>query len=323
MRLGIIGTGRIAGRFVSEAECVDGIDVVTVYNPHIESAGKFAGQYGIVEYTDDIDILCAETEGIYIASPHETHYGYVKEMLERGKHVLCEKPLCFCGKQAMELFEMAEKNHLTLMEAVKTAYCPGFQKLIEIAKSGTIGEIRDVEAAFTRLTPQNTREFCDLKYGGSFTEFGSYTLLPVIKLLGINYKHIVFESLYNVCGIDEYTKVYLTYEKGMATAKTGLAVKSEGQLLISGTKGYILAESPWWLTKKFQVRYEDPSKIEQYAMPFEGQGLRYEIQIFERCSSGVQVESSALSAEESAAAAEILGAFLRQRNAKCEVNKSE
>ncbi|MBO5620796.1 MAG: hypothetical protein J5959_04130, partial [Butyrivibrio sp.] len=66
----------------------------------------------------------------------------------------------------------------------------------------------------------------------------------------------------------------------MATAKCGLTAKSEGQLLISGTKGYILAPSPWWRTSYFEVRYEDPNNIERYDIQFESDGLRYEFREF-------------------------------------------
>ena len=70
--------------------------------------------------------------------------------------------------------------------------------------------------------------------------------------------------------------------RATATAKCGLTAKSEGQLLITGTKGYILAPSPWWRTKYFEVRYEDPNKIDEYNYEFEGDGLRYEFSEFAR-----------------------------------------
>lgn len=123
-------------------------------------------------------------DAVYIASPHDTHYAYTKTALEKGKHVLCEKPFVLQKSQAEELFEIAEENHCVLMEAIKTAYCPGFNQVITVAKSGVIGQIRDVEASFSRLTPPEMRERSDVRYGGSFTEFGSYTLLPVVKLMG-------------------------------------------------------------------------------------------------------------------------------------------
>ncbi len=280
MRIGIIGTGRIAERFISTA--LEGIDatVSCVFNPHIDSAARFADKHNIDVYTDSLEELSELIQAVYIASPHETHYEYCKYMLEHGIHVLCEKPMALKESEAQELFNIADSYGLVLMEAVKTAYCPGFNELINVAKSGKIGRIVDVEAAFTRLTPVNTREYEADIYNGSMLEFGSYGLLPVIKFLGYGYENISYRTIRAVNGTDIYTKAELTYPSGMATVKTGLGVKSEGQLLISGTNGYIIAPSPWWLTKKFYVRYEDSNRIEEYNYPFESTGLKYELAMF-------------------------------------------
>ena len=88
-----------------------------------------------------------------------------------------------------------------------------------------------------------------MEYGGSFTELGSYCLLPILKLFGHGYEEIRFETIKAENGIDLYTKAYMRYPSGLATATCGLGVKSEGKLLISGTEGYIVAEPPWWKTR--------------------------------------------------------------------------
>ncbi|MBR4027700.1 MAG: Gfo/Idh/MocA family oxidoreductase [Lachnospiraceae bacterium] len=279
-KLGIIGTGRIAHRFVPEAGFVEGIEVVAVYNSRITSAEKFAEEFSIAYYTDNLEKLFEYVDAVYIASPHETHYMYAKRALEVGKHVLCEKPMTFSKIQVLELGILAQEKDLVLMEAIKTAYCPGFLALLEVAKSGKIGEIIDVEACFTKLVPINLRELSDKRYGGSFTEMGTYTLLPIVKLLGTDSKEVKFRSIKAITDVDAYTKVFIDYGNAIATAKTGLGVKSEGQLLISGTKGYILVPSPWWLTRKFEIHYEDPNHIEIYEYPYEKDGLRYEIATF-------------------------------------------
>ncbi len=280
IQLGMIGTGRIAHRFVGEARSVSGITIRNVYNPHILSAEKFCDEFTLNTATDNLDRFFEDIDAVYVASPHETHYQYVKASLLAGKHVLCEKPMVFRESEAKELFEIARNNKLILMEGIKTAYLPGFQKLLGVVKSGAIGEVRDVEACFTRLTPADRREMTDAAYGGAFTEFATYSLLPIIKLLGRDYKEIRFDSIKAENGIDLYTKTSIIYDHGFALAKNGVGVKSEGQLVIAGTNGYILAESPWWLTKSFEVRYEDPTKIEKYTTKYLGYGLRYEISDF-------------------------------------------
>jgi len=313
IRIGVIGTGRIAVRFVPEAKYVSGVIVNSVYNPSIDSAKDFGSKFELDVATDNLEEFFDVVDAVYIASPHETHYGYVKMALEHDKHVLCEKPLAFQKKQAEELFALAHQKEKILLEAIKTAYCPGFVQMMGIAKSGVIGRVCDVEACFTRLTDAGLRERTDLEYGGGFTEFGSHTLLPIMKLMGTNYKEVRFDSIKDENGIDLYTKASFVYENGMALSKSGVGVKSEGQLLISGTKGYILSESPWWLTQYFEVRFEDPSKKERYFSKFLGQGLRYEISDFAYMIHGHQGRSYKFTEEESIAIAGVMERFLEKR----------
>lgn len=278
-RIGIIGSGRIANRFVPEAKLVSGVSAQGVYNPNIESARKFAEKWQIEAYAKKEEFFEA-VDVVYIATPHETHYGYIKESLEHGKHVLCEKPMVLKKEQAEELFAYAKAHNLILFEGIKTAYCPGFQKLLGIACSGMIGSIRNVEACFTKLEKQDSRELTDVEFGGSFTELGSYVLLPILKLFGTEYEKVEFDSIYDRNGLDIFTRASFKFANGIATATCGLGVKSEGRLLISGTKGYILCEAPWWKTSYFEVHYEDASRVDKYSDLFLGEGLRYEISEF-------------------------------------------
>lgn len=314
IRLGIIGSGRIARRFVPEGKYVSGINVENIYNPKLESAKKFAEDFELKLYTDDLGVLLENSDAVYIASPHETHYQYAKKALEKHKHVLCEKPMVFKKEQAEELFQMAKERNLVLMEGIKTAYSPGFNQLLGIVRSGAIGAVRDVESCFTKLTKKNCRETEDGKYGGSFTELGSYTLLPIIKLLGSNYKEARFESFLSAKGIDEYTKTYFRYSESVATSKVGLGVKSEGEMIISGTQGYIVVEAPWWKTSSFEVKYENFSQNEKYFTKFLGEGLRYEISDFVSLINGYENKSYKLKAEESIAIADLMEKFLEIRD---------
>lgn len=310
-RIGIIGNGRIAGRFLSEAKSVSGVNVEGVYNPHEKSAEKFAGRYGINAY-DSLKEFYDNVDIVYVASPHETHYDYVKDALLHKKHVLCEKPFVLRKSQAEELFWLAAEKKRILYEGVKTAYCPGFNKLIDVACSGMIGNIRYVDACFTKLEDRNTRELRDEKYGGSFTELGSYCLLPIIKLFGAKYEDVSFESIHGDNGLDLFTKVSFRFERGLATATCGLGVKSEGRLLIAGTKGYIVAEVPWWKTTYFEVHYEDSSMVEKYSERFLGDGLRYEISDFLGRINGNETAYFKLTRGESIAMSGIMERFLEK-----------
>lgn len=310
-RIGIIGTGRIAERFMPEAKLVSGISTQGVYNPHAESAFRFAEKWEINAYQDPEEFFAA-IDAVYIASPHETHYGYIKSALEHGKHVLCEKPMVLEKSQAEEAFSYAKRKKLVLLEAIKTAYCPGFANLLGIACSGIIGNIRNVEACFTKLENPESRELTNLKYGGSFTELGSYVLLPIIKLLGKEYGQVLFHSIKGSNGLDLFTKVSFEYPNGISTATCGLGVKSEGRLLIAGTKGYIVAEAPWWKTTYFEVHFEDAGKTEKFSDRFLGEGLRYEISDFLSMINGSSKNDFKLTRGESTVMAGIIEKFLKE-----------
>ncbi len=313
IRIGIIGTGRIAPRFFTESKYVSGVTIPCAYNPEKESAEKFEKNHPIEVFTDSFDDFLQNVDAVYIASPNETHSGYVRKALDAGKHVLCEKPMTFTYEEAVELYELAEKCGVILMEGIRTAYLPGFQQILSVAKSGKIGEIRDVEACFTRLPSPGTREATDGRYSGAFLEYGSYTMLPIFKLLGMDYENVQIDSIFAPNGIDTYTKIQFKYRDGLATAKCGAGVKSEGQLIVAGTKGYILAQSPWWLTRSFDVRFEDPDLIEHHDSSFQGDGFRYEISEFISKINRTGGNTYKLTAEESIAMADVVERFMRTK----------
>lgn len=313
VRIGIVGTGRIAPRFVAESKYVSGLTIEYAFNPDRKSAEAFEKNEKIKCMNKDYEAFLEKVDAVYIASPNEIHYEYARKAVQAGKHVLSEKPLSFTRKESEELYKEAKRKQIVLMEAVKAAYCPGFLQLINVAKSGKIGEIIDVEASFTRLANLDSRERRDALYGGAFLEFGPSVLLPVLKLLGVNYEKVDFESFYDDNGVDIYTKVNIRYPKAFATIKTGVGVKSEGQLVVSGTKGYIIAPSPWWLMKQFDVRYEDSRMIEHFEPRFQGDGLRYEISDFVSKINGTDKKDYKLTAEESVFMSEFIEMFMKKQ----------
>lgn len=313
VRVGIVGTGRMAPRFVSESKYVSGMTINCAYNPIKESADKFEKKEKILAYKGKFEEFLEEVDAVYIASPNETHYTYAKQALKSGKHVLSEKPLAFTRIESEELYCLAKDQNVVLMEAIKAAYCPGFQQLLNVAKSGKIGKIVDVEASFTRLADPASRECTDGNYGGSFLEFGPSVLTPVIKLMGKDYLSVNIDSLYDNNGVDIFTKADIRYPEGFATVKTGVGVKTEGQLVVSGTKGYIIAQSPWWLMKRFDVRYENPSIVEHYEPNFQGDGLRYEISDFISKINGTNKNDYKLTSGESIIMSEFIEQFMEQK----------
>ena len=283
------------------------------YNPNINSAKAFAENHEISFYTDDLNEFYSKVDAVYIASPHPTHADYIRKSLMNGKHVLCEKPLVLKEDEAKELYSLAEEKNLILMEAIKTAYAPAFHKLISYVKSGAIGTVRDIEASFTKLMTGNFRELSAEQAGGSMTELSSYPLLPIIKLFGTSYRDITFYSVFEN-NIDVFTRAIIQFDNAVASLKVGLGVKTEGELIISGTKGYAYVPAPWWKTEFFELRYEDLNKTRKYFAKFEDDGLRYEISEFVSLINNPQSNYLKLNSEESIAIVGIIQKFREGHN---------
>ena len=173
---------------------------------------------------------------------------------------------------------MKELFHV-LMLAHKTAYCPAFGHLVSLLKSGSIGEIVDVTASVTTLTDERSEKMDRARLGGSMSENACFPLLPIFKFLGIDYRELTFYSKMKN-GVDIYTKGIIRYDSAVASFQVGLGAKSEGNMVISGTKGYAYIPAPWWKTDYFEIRYEDQNLNKKYFYPFVGEGLRYEIKGF-------------------------------------------
>lgn len=307
--IGVIGSGRIANRFIPESKYVSGINVNGNYNPNIISAKAFSEKHELSFFTDNLEEFYSKVDAVYIASPHLTHADYIKKSLLQGKHVLCEKPMVLNENEAKELYDLAKSNKVILMEAIKTAYAPAFHQLVAYVKSGAIGTIKDIEASFTKLTYGSIRELMADNAGGSITELSTYPLLPIIKIFGVNYKDIHFYSYFEN-GVDMFTRAIIQYDNSVATFKVGLGVKTEGELIISGTKGYAYVPAPWWKTEYFELRFEDMNKTRKYFSKFEGDGLRYEINEFLSLINNPERNFRKLNSEESIAIISIIDKFI-------------
>jgi choline-phosphate cytidylyltransferase len=251
------------------------------------------------------DELLSNVQAIYIASPHGTHFDYAKQAIKAGVHVLCEKPMALTRIEAEELFALAKTYKVVLLEAVKTAFSPGFQRMVAVARMGFIGRIRSVDATFTKLVAAG-REL-EGPDGGSISELASYPLLAAVKLIGTNYSHIYSHSLKRKGDdVEVFSRIDLVFPHSIASARTGLGVKAEGELVVAGENGYIYVPAPWWLTEYFEMRFEDSRQNKRYYYKFDGDGLRYELAEFGWMIRNNVFESFKLRAEESIAIASII-----------------
>lgn len=312
VKIGLIGTGSIASRFVPESKYVNSNTIVTAYNPNQENCEAFCNKYELKTAATE-DELYSQCDAVYIASPHYTHYDYVKKALTAGKHVLCETPFVFSKEQAEELYALADEKKKVLMVALKTAYCPAFVHLISLLKSGEIGEIVEVNASVTTLTDEASEKLNKDYLGGSMNENACFPLLPIFKLLGTDYKNINFYSKMKN-GVDMFTKAVFRYDSAVASFQVGLGVKTEGNMVVAGTKGYAYVPAPWWKTDYFELRFEDQNQNKKFFHTWAGDGLRYEIKEFVTAILSKEYRYSKVSIKENVKMAEVQELYLKESN---------
>jgi glycerol-3-phosphate cytidylyltransferase len=315
VKIGILGCGRVANRFPKEASVVNGVRIIGAYDINVKAAESLIQKNEGIRLYDHVDSLVQDVDAVYIATPHLSHDSYIKQALEKGKHVLCETPMVLNGEEARKLFDVAHKQKVILMEANKTAHCPAFNHLVTLIKSGVIGEVVDVEASLSKLWDDDMtlREFDPRQAGGSFYELGSYPLLPILKFCGTRYDNLVIYSRMQE-DIDMFTRGVFKYPKATCSFKVGLGVKTEGNLVISGTRGYAYVPAPWWKTDYFELRYEDQNNNKKYFYKWDGAGLRYEIQEFVSSILNGRQSSTRLRNEDSIFMADVMQKFSERIN---------
>lgn len=284
INIGLVGNkeDNILSKYYREFSFVNGAttSALCTSNPNLIEEMKDKMEF----ITDDYSKLLESCDAVYLVSKPEQHYEQVKEALNAGKHVLCESPIALEKEKTQELFELAKSKNLVLMDAVKTAYAMAYNRLILLCKSGRIGQIVSVDATCTSLRDEVT-ENKDLEgLWNSICAWGPTAMLPIFHILGTDYRDAKIYSRF-VPGndkFDDFTKVDFTYDNAVASLKVGRGVKSEGELIISGTKGYIYVPAPWWKTDYFEIRYENQNDNKRYFYKLDGEGIRYELVAFLR-----------------------------------------
>lgn len=313
IRIGIIGTGRIAKRFASETEHTPNTEVHSVYSRSMANVDAFAHQTGIhYGFNNFDDFLNSGIDAVYIASPHEHHYEQAKRALLSNKHVLCEKPATLKAEQLQELFAIADDRGLVFLEAIKTAFFLAFGKLLTEIEKGKIGEVREVRASFTKIVSnRNAREWQG-PYGGAVNELATYPLLLAQKVLG---EPESFEFLtHQEQSVDSYTTIICKHSNNAhSISSVGIGAKTEGSAIITGTEGYIYIPAPWWLTKAYSIRFEDPSFEQRYSFELDGDGLRFEISEFATMIARGVRESDRLCRNDMKSINKVISAFNARR----------
>ena len=274
IKLGLMGDGNILKKFYDESKYVNGVDVTEICIDNDEE--KRCYEKEDVTLNDDYENLLMNVDAVFIISHPSKHYNHVKQALLSNVHVLCESPFTLCQKEYEELYGLAQKNNLILMESIKTAYSTAYDRLLLLIKGGKIGDIYSVDATCTSLREYNENSW------NSITAWGPTALLPIFQILGTEYdeKHITSLLLNEVSDFDLFTKIDFRYNNAVASIKVGNSVKSEGELVISGSEGYAYVPAPWWKTDYFELRYENLENNKKYFYQLDGEGIRYELVAF-------------------------------------------
>ena len=279
LKIGLVGTAVFRTKFVKEAKYVNGVEITGV----CASCPVNEAELMDLSYTNDYDKLLESVDAVYIISKPENHFSDCKKALLAGKHVLCESPLAYTAKQCKELHQLAKEKGLILMEAIKTAYSTAYERLILMAKGGKIGNVVSVDTVCTSLRDGISIEGTNLSTKwNSMCGWAPAALLPIFQIFGTEYRDKVIYTKFQSEkeNIDAFTKIDFVYPTGVASIKVAKGAKSEGELIITGTKGYIYVPAPWWKTDYFELRYENPEDNKRFFYQLDGEGIRYEIVAF-------------------------------------------
>lgn len=283
INIGLIGDSPILNKFFRESLFVDGVNIsgiCTKCESQLDDAIK-----NLSCVTNSLSILLENCDAVYIISKPEEHYQDIKTALFNGKHVLCESPITLSLEQYDELLAFAVEKGLVLMDGIKTAYSTAFNRMILLIKGGIIGDVVSVDAVCTSLRDYELTGGKENSYFWSSMSFwGGTAMLPIFDILGtkFNNKQIISRLLKPGSKFDLFSKITFVYPHAVASLKIGQGVKSEGELIISGTKGYVYVPAPWWKTDYFEVRYENSSENRRFFYQLDGEGIRFEILSFVR-----------------------------------------
>lgn len=280
--LGFVGESPIINKIERESKYVNGLvagKVFTLNDRFLSDSLKDQARQ-----TSSFDELLDASDALYIISAPELHYSQIKQALERGKHVLCESPVTLRPEEWRELKALAAEKKVVLLDAIKTAYSMAYNRLLLLAKSGIIGDIVSVDTSCTSLLEFDPTQDINQEQleWNSVCAWGPTAMLPIFQLLGTDYvsKRIVTRFVDEERSYDAFTSIMFIYPHAVASLKVGQGVKSEGEMVVLGTKGYIYVPAPWWKTDYFEVRYEDPHNNKRYFYQLDGEGLRYELLSF-------------------------------------------
>ncbi len=258
IRWGILGCGRIAGKFASDLNLVADAELVALGSRSLEKANQFAETYPAPHIHDSYEALAAnpEVDAIYIATPHSHHHEHTLLCLQHNKAVLCEKAFAINARQVSEMITEARNRKVFLMEALWSRFLPHFEVVKQMIDSGKIGNLKSMQVnfGFKPMEPIPQRIFDPALGGGTLLDIGIYNVFFVHAFMGLPDEiHAVMTPA--LTGVDEQLAVQFRYDDGrvaqlLSSFSSNLGTEAD----IAGDAGRI----------RLQNRFYEPSTSISY-----------------------------------------------------------
>ena len=276
----VLGTGTIANEMARTLER-NGRHFYAVGSRSPEKAAAFGEKYGIQKVYSDLNEMFSDpaVDVVYIATPHNTHFAYIKKALENGKHVLAEKAITLNSDELREAAALAKAKGLVLAEAQTIYHMPLYKELRELLSSGKLGRVNLVTMNFGSFKEYDmgNRFFNRALAGGAMLDIGVYALSFVRWFLDSKPENLLSQVKTAPTGVDEQAGLLMTNPEGqMATVMLSLRSRQPKRGMVSCEKGYIeIMEYPRaWEAK---ITDADSGNVEVIRAGDCAQALMYEI----------------------------------------------
>lgn len=243
LKWGILGCGVIANEMAQAFEKM-GRKVYAVSSRTKAKTEAFAEKYGVEKVYDSYEEMLGDeaVDVVYIATPHSQHYENMKEAIEAGKHILCEKAITVNDHQLNEVLSMAEEKDLIVREAMTISHMPLFKELKSRISQGAIGKVKMVQVSFgSNKGYDSTNRFFALEAaGGALLDIGGYATTFARTFMDEAPNTILTTVQYVETGVDEQSGIILKNESDqMAVICLTIRAKQPKRGVVTGDKGYI------------------------------------------------------------------------------------
>jgi predicted dehydrogenase len=315
-RWGVIGTGGIAAKFVTDLGLLPDTEVVAVGSRSQDSADAFADEFDIARRHPSYQSLVddPDVDVVYVSTPHPGHFPAAMLAIQAGKAVLCEKPFTLNATEAAELIAAARQRGVFLMEAMWTRFLPHVVRIRELLAEGTLGDLTTVLAdhgGFFAHDPQHRLFNLELG-GGALLDLGVYPVSFASMVLGSPAK-VTAVSAPATTGVDAQTSMLLEHDGGQhAVLTTTLEARTPNRAAIVGTLARIEVDATWYAPSGFTVVAVDGKELERFVDEHRGNGLRHQAAEVARCLADGRQESAVMPLDESLSIMKTLDEVRRQ-----------